>query len=787
MRRCWKKFRTLRWWWRLVVEVVVVLLLWLLTMTIVVPQQLFDTPYSGVVYSENGTLLGARIARDGQWRFPESDSLSERFVTSLVEYEDHRFYNHVGVDIWALGRAVRDNVSQWKVVSGGSTLTMQLARIARGNRPRTIYNKVVEMSWALYLELRYSKERILSLYAAHAPFGGNTVGVEAAAWRYFGRSVHNLSWSEAALLAVLPNSPALIHLSRGREQLLEKRNALLEKLYQKGHIDSLEYELSLVEPLPDAPEPLPDLAPHLTERIVREYPQKSVRTTISVPLQRRLQQIVDTRARENSANYVGNMAAVIAEVETGNVVAYVGNVSWQGTQESGNSVDIVTASRSTGSILKPFLYAGMMTDGMLLPNELVPDVPLYMEGFTPENYNKTFYGAVPASEAIVRSLNVPLVRMLSRYNVGRFMELLESLGMTTLRFSEGHYGASLILGGGEATLWDLGGMYASMARQLKHFGRYNPLRLVAVEDKPIESVADDRLGTENPLSASSIWFTFEAMSALNRPEEEADWQSFSSSQRIAWKTGTSYGGRDAWAVGVTSRYVVAVWAGNASGEGRAGLSGVGMAAPALFDIFSSLGGARWFDEPLDDMELIAVCRASGAKASDVCPEIDTLRQPRSGVSAAICSYHRRIYLSPDEQWRVNGSCSSVSDMVARSWFVLPPAQEYYYRRHHPEYQPMPPLRADCRSADSHAIDIIFPEQGAVLYLPRGFSGERERFIFSAATTSETEALYWYVDARYVGTTRPPEHKLAIGIESGLHRLTLTDSRGNRREVTFSVK
>lgn len=761
-----------------------------------VPRPLFQVPYSTLLYSAEDELLGARIAPDGQWRFPATDSLPGKFTACLLTYEDRRFLSHPGIDPAALLRALRLNARAGRVVSGGSTITMQLARIARGNRPRTLGEKLTEMGWALFLETTYSKREILNLYASHAPFGGNVVGVETAAWRYFGRSVFQLSWAECATLAVLPNSPALIHPGRNRERLREKRDRLLEALRDRKLLDQTEYELARMEPLPEAPLPLPDEAPHLLERLAAERPGQRVSSSVRHALQRRTQAIVNRYAREYSSNYIHNLAAIVADVETGEVLAYAGNATFPADERYGNHVDIVTAPRSTGSILKPFLYAGLLHDGTLLPSTLVADIPLNLNGFMPQNYNKTFYGAVPAHVAVERSLNVPLVRMLTLYNTGRLMALLKTLGMSTLRFSEEHYGASLILGGAEGTLWDLTGMYASLARTLGHHrrynGRYNPADIhpltpyPAPAEEPIRSVADKRLTDEAPLSRAALWFTFEAMAALNRPEEEADWQQFESMKKVAWKTGTSYGGRDAWAIGVTPRYAVGVWVGNASGEGRPGLTGVGNAAPVLFDLFSLLPGGAWFDIPYDEMVPMPVCSKSGHRASPLCDEVDTLYMPAAGLESGVCPYHRLVHLSPDGRYRVNSSCEAVDRMVTRSWFVLPPAQEYYYSGYHVDYRPLPPFKPGCAREQDRQIELIYPEHGAVLYPPKGFSGRPERFIFRAAHARPDATLYWHLNETYVGETRG-DHSLSLSIKPGAYTLTLVDDEGGQKKIRFEVK
>ncbi len=761
-----------------------------------VPRKLFNVPYSTLLYSAEGSLLGARIAPDGQWRFPATDTLPDKFVTCLISYEDKRFYWHPGIDIPALLRAFRLNAKAGKVISGGSTLTMQLARIARGNRERTFYEKGIEVCWALFLETTHSKKEILNLYASHAPFGGNVIGVETAAWRYFGRSITNLSWAENATLAVLPNSPALIHPGRNRKQLKAKRDKLLTILQKNGIINRTEYELACMEPLPDAPVPLPDNAPHLLERLAANTPGTRIATTIRQMLQQQTQEIVNRYAHEYSSNHIHNLAAIIADVETGEVLAYAGNATFQADERKGNQVDVITAPRSTGSILKPFLYAAMLHDGQLLPNMLVPDIPLNINGYTPQNYNKTFYGAVPAHRAIERSLNVPLVRMLSVYNTGRFMSLLKSYGMTTLRFPEDHYGASLILGGAEGTLWDMAGMYASMARVLSHYrkynGRYNPSDIhpltsfVVKENNSIQSINDKRLTDKPILSAASLWFTVEAMSALNRPEEEADWQQFNSMKQIAWKTGTSYGGRDAWAIGITPRYVVGIWAGNASGEGRPGLTGVGNAAPVLFDLFSLLPGSNWFEMPYDELEPMAICRLSGHKASSICNQVDTLYMPCSGNNTPLCPYHQLVHLSVDGRFRVNSSCESVDRMITRSWFVLPPSQEYYYKNYHMDYAPLPPIKPGCEQEQSRQIELIYPEHNAILFLPKGFSDKPEKFIFKAAHARPDATIYWHIDNTYLGETTE-NHQISCSPTPGKHLLTLIDTWGNQRKIQFEVK
>ncbi|HRX01415.1 MAG TPA: transglycosylase domain-containing protein, partial [Cyclobacteriaceae bacterium] len=378
------------------------------------PDPLFEDPYSTVLEDRNGNLLSASIADDGQWRFPLQQDVPEKFKVAIVHFEDKRFHSHWGVDPWAIGRALRQNVQAGRIVSGGSTITMQVMRLARKNQARTFIEKAIETIQSFRLEFALTKEEILAYYASHAPFGGNVVGIEAAAWRYFGRRVDQMSWAEACMLAVLPNNPSLIHLGRNRVELKLKRDRLLLRLKDAGEIDEITYELAVSEPIPENPHALPQRAKHLLVRArVEGNDQKKIRSTIDERIQIQSERVVDDHFRRISGNQVFNAAAIILKVETGEVLAYVGNTNAGSDHQE--MVDVVSAPRSTGSILKPFLYAAMMDEGEMLPRTLVSDVPTVISGFSPKNFSREYDGAVPADQALIRSLNIPAVLELQEY------------------------------------------------------------------------------------------------------------------------------------------------------------------------------------------------------------------------------------------------------------------------------------------------------------------------------------------------------------------------------------
>lgn len=744
---------------------------------ILVPVPRFEKPLSIVVESDNGTLLGAHTAADGQWRFPYSDSVNSKYRAALLNYEDRYFYFHPGVNPVSLIRSLFLNIKSRKIVSGGSTLTMQLARMSGDNPPRTVPRKMLEILMALKMELLYSKDEILSLYAGNAPFGGNVIGIEAASWRYFGRPPSDLSWAEASMLAVLPNAPSLIYPGRNDPRLQLKRDKLLRLLAGRGVIDSITCELALAEPLPVKVHDLPVLAAQLTEKYISGGQGGRYKTSIDHELQEKLLTLADRQRKVNSRNEIHNIAALVVDVESGRIVAYAGNMSTDEDEHSGK-VDMITARRSTGSILKPFLFAAMLESGELLPGMLVPDVPVEFSGYSPKNFNLEYNGAVPAAQALQRSLNIPAVEMLRDYSPDRFLLFLREMGFTSFDRDADHYGLSLVLGGGEACLLELAGSYARMAKKLKNYYREKDkeLYLHPYYDEGLKKEAD--AASSMPLSAASIWFTFRALQDVNRPVSRSGWDSFSSSGRIAWKTGTSFGFRDAWAIGFNASYVVGVWAGNADGEGRPGLTGVTAAAPLLFDIFDLLGKGEWFEEPTPGMEEVEICLESGHRASSLCTSTDMMLIPKSGLQSPVCPYHRMVHLSSDMKHRVTDDCYSPADMQHVSWFVLPPAQEWYYRKQHPEYRELPGWMPGCSTTPGESnIDLLYPRNLQGLYVPVEHDGLRGKIIFEAAPRNRDNILYWHLDDRYIGET-VLIHQVALSPEPGEHILTIVDGDGN---------
>ena len=752
------------------------------------PKELFTKPTSTVITGSNDALLGALIAKDGQWRFPHNDSVPKKFKTCLIQFEDEHFYRHPGFNPVSIFKAFKQNLQAGTVKRGGSTITQQVIRLSRDDKSRTYFEKLKELVLSTRLEFSVSKEKILAFWSSNAPFGGNVVGLDAASWRYFNRKATDLSWAESATLAVLPNAPNLIYPGKNQQKLLGKRNRLLKKLLTKKIIDSLTYELSILEALPQKPYPLPQIASHLLQKINKNKSGKFVKTTIQKKLQIQVNQIVNNHYNVLQKNEIFNISVLVLEVKNRKVLSYVGNSKT--TKKNHKDVDIIDKPRSTGSILKPFLYAAMLDSGDLLPNTLVTDVPTNFGSYHPENFDKKYEGAISAKLALSKSLNVPAVRMLQRFGLENFHDYLGKLKLKDLRKSPDYYGLTLILGGAESNLWDLCKSYASLSSTVNHYTE-NSSRYFTNEFCEPTFYANTKIdfgekSTEKIIfDAASIYLTFESLKEVNRPNANQNWEFFDSSKQIAWKTGTSFGFRDAWAIGTTKDYVVGVWVGNADGEGRPGLVGVQAAAPILFDVFDKLPNSEWFEKPFDEMTAVAICSKSGYRATEICEEKKLAYIQNAGLKTAPCPYHVLVNVDESEKYQVNTSCEDLENIKQKSWFVLPPLMEYYYRDKNPFYKSVPKFRNDCLGEALNAMKFLYPTEKSTIFLPKSFDGIKNELILKVAHSNKEVTLFWSLNNIFLGTTKEIHH-FAIQPTLGTYIVTVTDSFGNEIQQEIEV-
>jgi penicillin-binding protein 1C len=757
----------------------ITLILFILFVLIPVPKD--SLMYSHSLYSKENILLSARVSKDGQWCLPVTEKLPSRFENCIIEYEDAWFYFHPGINPVSLFKALTSYLRTGKIKRGGSTIPMQVMRIRYKNSERNVLNKALESVSAIKYSLTNSKSRVLKDWAQIAPFGGNTIGAKSASLRYFGRDLNDLSWGEYALLAVMPNSPTSANLKSNRPKLLKKRNFLLNKLCDKGYFPKADLSIYLDEELPETLKQIPDAAPFFLDFLIKKHPDEFVfRSTCQAELQYEMVDIAEKEIQFLQHDDIRNIAAVVIDLEKNELLSYVGN-SKSGQSGKRNFVDVVQAPRSYGSLLKPFLYSYAVDRGFILPQEILYDIPTAIGDFTPRNFDEKFRGAVRADETILQSLNVPAVRLLNQIGLAGFYEFISRLRPTFLDKGADHYGLSLILGGGETTLWDMSRLYKGLAQN--YLGKSNPFgEVIYLEDKkmPVENVSVE-------FSPSAISSVISVMADVNRPREDRFWFKFENEKKIAWKTGTSYGHRDAWSIGFNGKYVVAVWIGNENGEGRHDLTGISKAAPFMFQIFNALPENKWFASPprWNKNKYIKVCRESGKLAGTLCKHKDKYFVERESFQWQQCRMHTEILIN-EKGFLTSPQCAKESDRKD-TLFTLPPEVEYYFRESNLFYKGMPATDPDCDAAIP-SLSIIYPQENVKIFIPRHAESGVSSVLAKAHHTSQEAVLYWYLDDKYLKTSPSGEKNRVCAIQPlpGKHRLTVIDNKGYRSEVSFEV-
>lgn len=730
------------------------------------PDPLFPPHYSGAVLDRDGKVLRAFLAQDEQWRLASRDkNLPTKLSKAVLTFEDRRFRYHPGVDVIAIARAAIDNL-RGRSLSGASTISMQVARLAVP-KERTFWSKVVEAVHALQIEWRYDKDEILRLWLDNTPYGGNLVGMEAASRRYYGMSPSSLSWGQASFLAVLPKSPNAIATAAGRDRLSGRQKALLESL----DLNEEELAAALREPLPEMQYDLPFEAPHAAEWL-HATRGGVISSTLRQAEQRVVAGVVERRADVLRAVGVPNLAVLVAETESGDVVAYAGSQSFADDKGNGQ-VDGVRAPRSSGSTLKPFLYGIAMDRGLMLPQTKLLDVPTNFGSFTPANFANEFSGLLSMRDALIKSANVPAVRTLADVDVSHFYEWLKAAGVSTLFRRSDDYGLSLILGGAEVTLWDLAALFRGLARG----GQFGPLRIVA-DDSPPKS--------QQLMSPGAAWLVTETLRDVRRPGAEYYWEQYANQWPVAWKTGTSYGQRDAWAIGVTPEWTIAVWAGDFRGQGNPVLSGTQTAAPVLFDVLAVLpkdDGKRWFERPGDQLESVELCALSGYRAHADCAERVVVDAPRGSLPIGACPFHRAFYVENKEE--VCSLCwTGKQERLVRT--IYPPSVNQWYRQHGRAPEEPPPHRASCPATAQHQpLELLHPQPGTVLVVPRVDGEQHGAITLRAAHARDDAIVHWYLDGDYLGSTES-QHQRSVVLGPGEHRVQVVDDQGNHRRHRFAA-
>jgi penicillin-binding protein 1C len=733
---------------------------------------LFQDDYSVILRSGDGKLLHAYINSSEQWHFPpDTGSIPEKLRIAVIQFEDEGFYRHFGISFKAIVRAAYQNARQGRITSGASTIPMQIARMSNP-KPRTYFNKFREASLAVRLSLYYSKENLLRLYLDHAPYGGNVIGYRTASLKFFGKEASELTWSEAATLAVLPNAPGLIYPSGSSSSLRQKRDLLLLKLFEKGYIGEQTLQLATLEPVPDQFLVFDSHAPHLARYLRAMNPgEKILKTTIRSELQKQCNQIAAHYRERYKPLGIHNLAILVADTKTGAIRAYVGSSDFFDFEHSGQ-VDGARAPRSSGSILKPFLYALSMDEGLIIPDTYIRDLPTFFDGFSPKNASREYQGVVPARDALIQSLNIPAVRLLNAYGLFQFHSFLKEAGVSTLFRTADEYGLPLILGGGEVSLWDMVMLYRGLANE----GIFSSNTLLTGE----QSRQAGHL-----ISEGSSYLTLDILRDLKRPGSEYFWQKFSGSRPFAWKTGTSYGHKDAWAVGVNPEYTIGVWVGNFDGASNKNLGGASSAGPILFDILQSLPHEhprQWFEKADIYFKELTICSLSGFRATDACSDTKSVQVPFGMKPLQACEYHQHRFFSKDGKHQTCSRCWEDAGGIQKSVPIYPPDVAYYLREKGQYIEPLPAHNPECPAYRAeNSVRIIYPNMDAKLFLPRDFDGTIQNVICRAGHSNTGVSVYWYLDDSYLGMTYN-EHKLGIRFREGWNSLKVIDEHGSENSV-----
>jgi penicillin-binding protein 1C len=729
-----------------------------------------------VVADRAGEPLRVFLPPDQTYRFPvKLAEVSPDLKRAVIALEDRWFYLHQGVNPIAIARACLTNLRARRVVSGASTLTMQIARMSEP-APRTLTSKCREAFRALQLEWHYGKDDLLEIYLNMAPYGGNIEGVGAASWLWFGKPVERISLGEAALLAVLPRSPAGYDLTLHPEAARSARDRALDRLASLGVFSERQIAAARLEPVPSSRRRLPFAAPHFTQMAIDAFPGEArLVTTLDRRTQRAVEQAVAARISDLRRQGVGNAAVVVIENETRAVRAMVGSAGFTETAFQGQ-VNGAIARRSPGSALKPFLYALAFDAGRIVPESFLLDVPTDFAGYVPENYDGQYRGQVTAREALVQSLNAPAVRLLSETGVEPFLLLLRRGGLRTLDRPPAQYGLPLILGSGEVTLLDLTNLYATLAQS----GRHAPWRTrasgAAAAGDPILSPESARLVTE-------------ILSELKRPDMPAAWDLTRDAPAVAWKTGTSYGHRDAWAIGFSARMTIGVWVGNLDGRATKGISGAEHAGPLLFDLFRSIegGATRLPERPGLRIESVQVCALTHALPGPFCPHTVTIRYMSGRTRLAACTLHRRVFVDDRTGLILAGDCLASRPHHAEVIETQPAELIAWRREQGLPIGKVPEPSPDCRDVPAEqAPRIVSPSAATPYRLRRDAPAAFQQIPLVARAGAGSGGLFWYQDGS-LAAQGPAGAALFLPPSPGRHRLVLVDSAGRSDSISYTVE
>ena len=727
--------------------------------------------FSKEIHAKDGTLLTAYLTTDDKWRLrTELDEVSPELIKAVLEKEDSWFYWHPGINPFSIVRAIYRNITTGEIQVGASTITMQVARMLEPKK-RTYLNKLAEIFRALQLEIKYSKKEILELYLSLLPFGGNIEGVKSASYIYFNRPPGKLSLAQSIMLAVIPNDPNTLRLDRFNDEIISKRNYWINKFNQERIFSSADLNDALDEPVEKNRYAIPILAPHFSYYIKNNLDGDILNTTLDLSIQQTAENILLRNVKRVFYKGITNGAVLVIDNKNSSVVAYCGSADFY-DEGSFGQVNGITAIRSPGSTLKAALYAYAFDDGNLTPQMKFADIPTDFHGYQPENYDLKFYGNVSTEFALVNSLNIPAVRLLEQVGLNNFINFLEGSGFNQIQKQKSKLGLSMILGGCGTNLQELTKLFSAFARK----GKLYPLNFISDDN-------DDK--GEQIFSESSSYLIANILSGTSR-SDIVDLTNYSKLPKFAWKTGTSYGKRDAWAIGFNPNYTIGVWMGNFNGVGSPNLSGAEVAVPLLFDLFNAIdynSDVKWFEVP-EELIIRKVCSESGLIPTQYCTNVISDFAIKDKSHNEICNIHKPVYVNLDDNIQYCTGCLPSSNYKKVVYAVYDPELSVWFSQNKYDYHKPPKHNPNCTAKFAEdGPRILSPSENYEYFLEKNSSQE---ILLMAASDSRVKTHYWYVNEKFIKKSKPGEKVFFIPDEKEL-KITCLDDKGRDGRVKVNIK
>ncbi len=747
-----------------------------------IPEEKIRPAESYRFYDARGEMLAVLLSDDDFFRMKiPLENISPLFIDTLLIKEDQYFFDHPGVNPLSIARAMGTNLRQGRIVSGASTLTMQLARML-DRRNRTYFNKIVELFRAIKLERHFSKQEILEHYLAIAPYGGNIEGVEAAAYAYFGKSAEYLSPAEIALLIALPRSPNALRPDRHPARARQTRDKILQVMRERELIDEQQYLLSLQEPVPTSRQAFPNHIPHTAWSLRARYPQKYVhQLTIERNIQSRTHALLKQHVLSLEERGITNGAAVVMDTRTREVKAIVGSRDYF-DQASLGANNGATSFRSPGSTLKPFLYALAVDSGVVSEKTVLYDIPVNYGGYSPQNYSKEFRGLVTMRDALAESLNVVAVTLSEKIGYQKLHRFLRRANVSSLKENADYYGLPLVLGGVEMSLLELTSLYTVLANE----GGFKPYRLHG--DDQTEPGSDN--AERQLISPEASWIITEILTDVERPDFPSSWEFSSSRPTIAWKTGTSYAHQDAWSVGYTPEFTIGVWIGNFDATPAKGLSGSSVAAPLLFDVFQAVtqNPHQWFDKPAL-VQKRSVCAECGLPGNRYCEsEIEEYFVPTvmGPVISRLCEVSQKIVIDRRTGYQATNETPSM-DKLQKIFKVWPSEVAMFLLEHGVPVRNVPAYDINNMAGQKYYPPVIQSPVKNTRYIkrPDQLKDHEQAIKLRVATTNRVRQVSWFLNEKHVATVDPGE-PVYINPPVGEYVVRVVDEVGGEDRVPLSV-